>query len=377
MRINIVGGGPGGLYFAILMKKADPRSDIRVFEQNPRGDTFGWGVVFSSQTLSALKEADPESHAEIEDLYTIWDNLDVVHQGEKISVLGNHFSGIARIRLLDILQRRCGQLGVEIHYEHAVDDLQSLGECDLLIGADGVRSVVREHYAQTFRPRVSLADNRYIWFGTPRLFHGLRLTFRPHKGGLFIAHSYKFAPDLSTFVVECDRETWKRAGLDAMDVESAIPFLERVFADDLRGAPLLSNRSSWTRFINVCCLNWFHPGVALLGDALHTAHFSIGSGTKLAMEDSIHLAGCLEEASTSEEGLKLFEARRRPYVDDFQEMAETSRHWFERAERFLDLDPLRFTYEVMTRSGRMDLEQMRKRDPEFVRRYEFEVGLKT
>ncbi|HEX2268822.1 MAG TPA: FAD-dependent monooxygenase, partial [Pyrinomonadaceae bacterium] len=279
MKITIIGGGPAGLYFAILMKKANPKHRIVIFERNGPDDTFGWGVVFSGKTLANLRAADEESHAEITREFAAWDNVDVVHHEDKISVHGNSFSGIARLRLLKILQRRAEQLGVEINYRTEIHDLEPLRrDADLFVGADGVNSTVRSRYAERFKPDLDVRSNRYIWYGTNQLFHGLTLTFRQNKAGVFAAHSYKFNQTTSTFIVECDPQTWERAGFVNMNDEDTRAYVGEVFTADLKGNGLLSNNSKWINFLLVKNTDWFFENVVLLGDALHTAHFSIGSG---------------------------------------------------------------------------------------------------
>ncbi len=287
MKINIIGGGPAGLYFAILMKKSNPKHQITVYERNGPDDTFGWGVVFSGKTLANLRAADIETHAQITRAFAAWDNVDVVHGDTKISIHGNSFSGIARLELLKILQRRCEQLGVELLFRTAVPDVDSLRtDCDLLLAADGVNSTARKQYSNEFIPSLDVRPNRYIWYGTNKLFHGLTLTFRENQDGVFAAHSYKFNKSTSTFIVECDQETWNTAGFTKMSDNETRNYLERVFAKDLNGQPLLSNNSKWINFLLVKNQNWFFENVVMIGDALHTAHFSIGSGTKLALEDA-------------------------------------------------------------------------------------------
>src|SRR5215203_5273931 len=281
MKINIIGGGPAGLYFAILMKKAYASHEIKIYERNGPNDTFGWGVVFSGKTLANLRAADDVSHAEITKEFEAWDNVDVVHRQSKISIHGNSFSGIARLQLLQLLQRRAESLGVEIGFHSEIKDIESLrNDCDLLLAADGVNSTVRSRYSEQLGPQLDLRSNRYIWYGTNQLFHGLTLTFRESEAGVFAAHSYKFNSSTSTFIVECDPQTWEKAHFESMTDAETRAYLSDVFASDLGGHQLLSNNSKWINFLLVKNRNWCFENVALAGDALHTAHFSIGSGTK-------------------------------------------------------------------------------------------------
>jgi anthraniloyl-CoA monooxygenase len=371
MNISIIGGGPAGMYFAILMKKADAAHDITIYERNGPDDTFGWGVVFSGKTLATLREADEVSHAEITRDFQAWDNVDVVHRDEKISIHGNSFSGIARIRLLKILQRRCEELGIEIKFRNEVNDIDALKSgSDLLIGADGVNSTVRQKFADKFKPDLSLRPNKYIWYGTNKLFHGLTLTFRENEAGVFAAHSYKFNQTTSTFIVECDPQTWDAAGFANLSDEDTRAYLEGVFANDLTSDSLLSNNSKWINFVLVRNAKWHFENVVLLGDALHTAHFSIGSGTKLAMEDSIALAECFAQAATIDEALQQFERARKPVIEDYQAAAYDSMLWLEHARDYMHLSPIEVAHSLMTRSGRVDRDELMKRDPKFIDSYE-------
>lgn len=379
MKINIIGGGPAGLYFAILMKKANPEHELTVYERNGPDDTFGWGVVFSGKTLRNLREADEESHVEITRAFQAWDNVDAVHRDEKISIHGNRFSGIARLQLLKILQRRCEQLGVDLLFRTEVNEIQSLRtKGDLLVAADGVNSTVRKEYSNFFGPKLDVRPNRYIWYGTNQLFHGLTLTFREDEAGVFAAHSYKFNDTTSTFIIECDPQTWEQAGFLAMSDDHTREYLEKVFEKDLDGFPLLSNNSKWINFLVVKNSKWFFDNVVLLGDALHTAHFSIGSGTKLAMEDAIALKTCfdnldsrgLSPAETVGRVLQGFERVRKPIIEDYQAAAHESMQWFENARRYMQLNPIEVAYSLMTRSGRVGREELERRDPKFVAAYE-------
>jgi anthraniloyl-CoA monooxygenase len=368
MKINIIGGGPAGLYFAILMKKEDASHQIRIFERNGPDDTFGWGVVFSGKTLANLRAADAESHAEITREFEAWDNVDVVHRDTKISIHGNSFSGIQRLRLLKILQQRAEELGVEIEFRNEIHDVEALrNDCDLLLAADGVNSTVRSRYAEQFQPELDFRSNRYIWYGTNQLFHGLTLTFRENEAGVFAAHSYKFNSSTSTFIVECDPQTWEKAGFAHMSDEQTREYVGKVFAPDLAGHPLLSNNSKWINFLLVKNRNWFFENVVLIGDALHTAHFSIGSGTKLAIEDAIALAESFQQTS---DALSHFTAQRRPVIQDYQAAAFESMRWFENASKYMHLSPLELAYSLMTRSGRVSYEDLKRRDPDFISQYE-------
>jgi anthraniloyl-CoA monooxygenase len=371
MRINIIGGGPAGLYFALLMKRQQPAHEITVWERNGPDDTFGWGVVFSDKTLAYLRDSDEPSYRAITHAFATWDNVDVVHRGERITIRGNKFSGIARIKLLHILQARARELGVDLRFGVNVDEPARLaGECDLLVGADGVNSEVRARYAAAFEPELSVRHNRYIWYGTRQLFHGLTLTFRETEAGVFAAHSYKFDQTTSTFIVECDEETWQRAGFANRTDDEARAYLAEVFRADLGGHALLSNNSKWINFLLVRNRRWHTDNVVLLGDALHTAHFSIGSGTKLALEDAIALAQSFADGADVPTALREFERVRRPVIEEYQRAAYESLLWFEHARDYVHLAPLPFAYSLMTRSKKITHENLKRRDPAFIAAYE-------
>ena len=340
-RVVCLGGGPGGLYAAILLRKALPRARIEVYERNRPDDTFGWGIVFSDQTFHYLRQNDRESYDAITSACEQWDNVDIVHRGERITVRGNRFSGIARLRFLQILHQRCRDLDVDLRFHRVVSDPGSLPEADLLVGADGAYGLVRRSLADVFGPSVAMGRNKYIWLGTRKLFHGLTLTFVEHPTGVFTAHSYKFDKSTSTFIVECSERTWHDAGLDRMSEADTCRFLQRVFADWLDGEPLLSNNFvRWLNFPLVRNARWHGNRVVLLGDALHTAHFSIGSGTKLALEDAIALADAFAVEPDVRDALPLFERTRRPRVDRYQAAAQASLRWFEEVGDYVHLDPL-------------------------------------
>jgi anthraniloyl-CoA monooxygenase len=378
MKINIIGGGPAGMYFAILMKKAVPEHEITIYERNGPDDTFGWGVVFSGKTLANLRAADEESHAEITRAFAAWDNVDVVHRDDKISIHGNSFSGIGRLQLLKILQRRCEQLGVELLFRAEATDLDSLrSSCDVLVAADGVNSTTRKQFSNSFAPVLDARPNRYIWYGTNRLFHGLRLTFRENEAGVFSAHSYKFNQTTSTFIIECDQETWENAGFSGMSDDETRGYLERVFEKDLDNQPLLSNKSNWINFLLVKNEKWFFENVVMIGDALHTAHFSIGSGTKLALEDAIALFESFGRTASVADALKEFESTRKPVIEEYQAAAYESMRWFENARQYMNLTPLELAFILMTRSGKVSYDDLKRRDRAFIARYEAERNSNT
>jgi len=371
MKINIIGGGPAGLYFAILMKKQNPSREISVVERDGPNDTFGWGIVFSDQTFSYLEESDQPSFKQIIANCEIWDNVDVVHRGEKVTIRGNRFSGIGRLKFLHILRARCRELNVDLRFHTNVTDVESLRDCDLLVGADGANSVARRAYQDYFKPSIDVRKNKYLWLGTNQLFHGLTLTFRENEAGRFIAHSYKFNQTTSAFIVECDEATWRNAGFDSKSEAETCEYLQQVFEADLGGHPLLAN--SFVRWINFPLVRnqrWSHENIVLLGDALHTAHFSIGSGTKLALEDSIALAKCFTENPGVMAALREFERARRPIVEALQDAAFSSLLTLENIHEDWRLAPLPFAYKLMTRSGRITHEKLKKRDPEFVAAYD-------
>jgi anthraniloyl-CoA monooxygenase len=371
MKINILGGGPAGLYFAILMKRLDPSHDITIIERDGPNDTFGWGIVFSDQTFSYLKDNDEPSFNEIMRACQTWDNVDVVHKDQKVTIRGNRFSGIARLAFLNILQARCRALGVELRFHTSVTDIESIDECDLLVGADGANSLVRRAYGEAFQPLVDWRKNKYIWLGTEQLFHGLTLTFREHDGGLFIAHSYKFNDTTSTFIVECSEATWASAGFENLSEAETCAYLAEVFKKDLNGHALLANNFvRWLNFPLIKNRQWHHGNVVLLGDALHTAHFSIGSGTKLALEDAIALARCFAEGRDVEATLAEFQRLRKPVIDAYQDAAFASLLMFENADEDMRLDPLPFAFKLMTRSKKIDYDKLRKRDPQFIAAYD-------
>jgi anthraniloyl-CoA monooxygenase len=369
MEIVAIGGGPAGLFFSIVMKLRDPAHRIRVVERNRPDDTFGWGVVFSDETLGNIAEADPESYREITRAFAHWDDIDIHYRDEVLTSTGHGFSGLARVKLVDILQRRAAALGVAFDFQREVGDLRPWRGADLIVGADGVKSRVRDLHAEAFGPRIDWRPNKFIWLGTTRAFDAFTFTFKEDAHGLWRVHAYRFDERHSTFIVEATERTFARAGLDTASEDETVAFCERLFAKELQGHPLLKNKAVWRSFPIVRVGRWSDGNVVLAGDAAHTAHFSIGSGTKLAMEDAIALAKAVSERASIPEALEAYEAERRPVVESTQRAAQTSLQWFEETERYFGrLEPMQFAASLLTRSLRITHDNLKIRDPGFVAR---------
>ncbi len=371
MKISVVGGGPGGLYFALLAKKQNPQHQVRVYERNARGATYGWGVVFSDIGLNFLREADEEFFSEFTAAHERCSYMDIVHQGSHVQIHSNYFSRTARIDMLDVLQKACLRAGVEIEFERLIDDAAMLPEADLIVAADGANSMLRTRYADQFQPQFETRRNKFAWYGTRQLFHPVSLIFRETPHGVFIAHSYQYSKELSTFLIEVDPDTWRRSGLDTMDEEESRCFCARVFREELGSNELLSNRSLWFSASIVRNERWSHKNIVLLGDALRTVHFSLGSGTRMAMQDAIALNQALTKHGDDVPAVfAAFEALRRPASRNFQEAASKSLDWYENVGAKMDLDPISFAYDYMGRTGQVTHEDLKQRDPHFVAAYE-------
>ena len=381
MNIVCIGGGPAGLYFSLLMKQQDPGHEITVVERNKPYDTFGWGVVFSDQTLGNLKAADPVSAGQILDAFSHWDDIEINIRGQRLRSGGHGFCGIGRKRLLNILQARCEAVGVRLVFDCDASGDEQYPEADLIIASDGLNSRIRGKYAATYQPDIDTRDCRFVWLGTNKLFEAFTFAFEQTEHGWFQAHAYRFDDNTSTFIVEAPQAVWEKAGLDRMDKEASIAFCERLFAKHLDGHALISNAhhqrgsAQWIRFPRVVCRRWVHHNgrapVVLMGDAAHTAHFSIGSGTKLALEDAIELARCIaEHGADLQAALADYEAVRSVEVLRIQNAARNSTEWFEHVDRYVDLPPEQFAYSLLTRSQRISHENLRLRDKSYVEGFE-------
>ncbi|HZE19025.1 MAG TPA: FAD-dependent monooxygenase, partial [Candidatus Angelobacter sp.] len=368
MKVAVLGGGPAGLFAALLLKKNDPKHEVHVYERNRLEETFGFGVVFSDATEQALAAADPETTAAMARASHRWDAIEIHHKGSLFTSTGHAFSGLSRKTLLHLLSSRCRDLGVKLCFQREVPDPETLRPVDLLIAADGGNSIVRERYKEHFRTTVDVRPNRFVWLGTSKPFPAFTFYFKEDAHGLWRVHAYQYEPGFSTFIVEAREETWKKAGMDRADEAGTIAFCERLFAKELEGHRLVSNRSIWRSFPTIRNATWRHENVVLLGDAAHTAHFSVGSGTKLAMEDAVALVESLGAHREVPSALEAYEAARRPPVESLQRAAQASLQWFEDTERYVDLPEIQFAFALLTRSLRVTHGNLNERDPKFVAR---------
>ena len=367
MRIQIVGGGPGGLYLALLTKQAAPSCDVTVYERDAADETFGWGVVFSEQTFSYLRDTDRSVYEQFRRHAVFWDHLDVVHRGQRVRVRGTPFAGIARLAFVRLLRQRCADAGVALHCRANVRDLRALPDCDLLVGADGANSLVRRTFAESFQPGERTGGNMFAWMGVRHRLEGYTLALRATGAGVFAAHLYPHSDSASTAVIECAESTWARAGLNAKTDHEACTFLSDVFADELSGHLLLTaDRMKWRNFLLVTSERWTHQQVALLGDAAHTVHFSTGLGTRLALEDAIALFRSLQAHGAAPDALVAYEAARRPEVARVQDAARESLLWFEHLDHATHLTAQALTCEVVTKAHWLDDGTFRALNPELV-----------
>ncbi|HEX7114888.1 MAG TPA: bifunctional salicylyl-CoA 5-hydroxylase/oxidoreductase [Steroidobacter sp.] len=381
-RIVCLGGGPAGLYSAILFKKALPEASVEVYERNRPDDTFGWGVVFSDQTLQGFRKLDEESHDAIVENFYHWDDIDVHFKGTTIRTSGHGFCGISRKVLLNVLQERAAKLGVKQTFQYEVSSLEPFEDADLIVAADGVNSATRTRFADVFEPNIDVRKCRFIWLGTRQTFPAFTFAFERTEHGWFQIHAYQFSKDLSTVIVETREETWKAHGLDKCNTEQSIAFCEELFARYLGGHRLMSNAnhlrgSAWLNFKRVLCNRWHTGKLVLIGDAAHTAHFSIGSGTKLAMEDAAALVKYVAQAGDVKVGLDTYQAERSLEALKLQSAARNRMQWFENVARYVHLEPWQFTYSLLTGSQRIGHENLRIRDSAFVDRVETELARKA
>lgn len=367
-RVVCLGGGPAGLYFALLMKQARPRAEITVYERNRPDETFGWGVVFSEETLSGLEAADAPSYRAIEASFRRWTTIETHYRGTRTVSSGHGFAAIARRRLLLLLQQRCLELGVRLEHERELSLDTISGDVDLVVAADGVNSATRSALSAHLDPEIDFGRCRFAWFGTDKPLDAFTFIFEESRWGLFQVHAYPFDPTLSTWIVECREEVWRAAGLDQANERESISFCEGLFSGFLGGHRLLGNRSIWRAFPTIRCGRWFHDRVVLLGDAVHTAHYSIGSGTKLAMEDAIALVAAFEQHPEAPvpEVLEAYETSRRLDVLKIQRAAETSQEWFEETQRAMGQHPLQLTFNLMSRAKKITWDNLAERDPQLI-----------
>ena len=367
MKVSIIGGGPGGLYFALLAKKAWPRWDITVYERNRPDDTFGFGVVFSDQTLDSFKTYDSVTYERIRRRFAYWGDVDVVYKGSTLRSGGNGFCGCSRNALLNILQDRGRELGVQMRFQREVEGLEEFADSDLIVIADGINSRIRTKYESHFQPSVDLRPNKFTWLGSTKPLDAFKYFFKETKEGLIVAHCYQYEPDRSTWVIETDEQTWKNFGFDKLSETAMLPVIERVFAEELEGHSLIANRSLWRNFPTITNKTWVRNNAVLVGDAKATAHFSIGSGTKLAMEDAIALFECFSKENSTDRALKRYDTARREEVEKTQHAANVSLAWFEHMQRYWGMEPVQFAFGVMSRSKQITWENLELRDPAFVK----------
>ena len=367
LKINVIGGGPGGLYFSLLMKLDDPRHEITIFERNRADDTFGFGVVFSDETLANFMGQDPETYLLIREAFAYWDEIEVRYKGERIRSGGHGFAGMSRQKLLNILQGRCRDVGIQMNFETEIVELEHYREADLVLGSDGVNSMVRESYKDTFKPTIDMRKTKFVWLGTTQKFDAFTFIFKPNEHGWFYNHAYQYGQGrgmaASTWILETHEDTWKRASLDQATEKETLDYFEDMFSGELEGHKLLSNKSVWRNFPVISNENWYHENIVLIGDAAHTAQFSIGSGTKIAMEGAIALYESLSKDHSISQALVAYEDNRQMEVARLQRSAMVSLQWYENARRYNNLTPPQYAFNFLSRSKSVTYENLTLRDP--------------
>jgi 2-polyprenyl-6-methoxyphenol hydroxylase-like FAD-dependent oxidoreductase len=378
MRIRIIGAGPAGLYLSILLKRNGLGADLTVVEQNASDSTFGFGVVLSDTALEFLKEDDPQTHAAITPELERWNNIKVVHRGQTLTIDGVGFMAVGRLHLLQLLQREARNSGVQIRYERPLHDLKELDDAELIVGADGINSLVRRSDETSFGTKIGYLTNRFAWFGTTKRFDALTQTFVEHNRGYFNAHHYRYSDKMSTFIVECDEKTFTNGDLAKLNETELKAVMEEVFSDALEGHSLVSNRSTWRQFPVINNQRWSVGNKVILGDALHTAHYSIGSGTRLAMEDAIALVRALKfEPEDVPAALARYETERKPILEILVNAANASAAWYETFAEKMQLQPYDFAMSYLMRSGRISLEKLKRQSPRFISEYELHQAMQN
>jgi len=366
MKVNVIGGGPSGLYLGIMMKLANPGHEIHIFERNRSDDTFGFGVVFSDNTLNNFLGLDPDSYAAITNEFAYWDTIEVRYREQVIRSSGHGFCGISRMRLINLLQQRAEQLGVRIDYEVDITDVTKYRDADLMVGADGINSLVRETYKDHFKPHIDLRKTKFVWLGTTKTFGPFTFIFRANEHGWFYTHAYQYAQSGTTWIVECHEDTWRNAGLDTASEAETVAYFEAFYRQELEGHPLLANRSVWRNFPVISAEHWHFANVVMLGDAVHTAQFSIGSGTKIAMEGAAVLSQALNRYGDVPTALAAYEATRKGEVGALQSSAQISLQWYENARRYNGQDPEQYVFNFLSRTKSMTYENLAMRDPAYI-----------
>ena len=367
MKIEVIGGGPAGLYFAILMKNHDPSHEIKIYELNRADDTFGFGVVFSAETLKHFRDYDQVTYDRMRETFAYWDDIHTYFKGRKIVSRGQNFCGMSRKELLLLLHGRCRELGVELEFEREITSLDQIADCDLIVAANGINSWIREAHAESFQPTYDWRPNKFVWLGSTRPLDAFTFDFRENDAGIWNLHAYQYNDSMSTCIVETTEETWRKSGMADASEDDTVAYCEELYADFLDGHPMIKNRSLWRNFPTIRCTSYVHDNMVIMGDAAHTAHFSIGSGTKLAMEDSIALFEEFKTHSEPEAALAGYDAIRHDEVGRLQHAADTSLVWFEHVGRYWDADPAQFTFSLMSRSKAITYENLKMRDSEFIK----------